>query len=604
MSGSLEHQDGYVDVLDFTCMMNKLGTPELAGTFPTSSVGSEQRGCKVDEEGGTNDSAVKAMFRYKPEGRFEANFQIGYAKNDDQNSPELLVRTTNPYPNPNALVQVYNQEMEKLYGIRYDDRFLPPPGNKYSSYSSFCRPSFGGDVIQQTPYIPVPNGYCYPNKMGMESFDTSLRLDYDLADKLHLKTILAYSDYSDTLFQNGDESPLGYIMTYIVQPVQQETAEVRLSGRSFNDRLNWVTGAFYLTSHMESNGIIGYISDNFTETDTAFKHSGSAFFHGDFKITDKWSFSGGARYSDNRLEYRFNHPGLLVIPEPFDVKDTRVDWLASTSYQVTDDTMAYLTISTGSRPPGITTIVNTAEQLSPIPAEELTAYELGMKSEWFDHRVRLNVDVFHSDYSKRLITQVGYECFGQPGDKTWVPAQSDCFGFSNQSSVPWFITTAKPAKVDGMELELTARPVNNMLINYSAGYNNFQSSVTTPGQPGYIAPGNLQQPRWNMAGGVQYGIPLPNGTLTPRVDWTFQTEQTFNPSASVPVDPNYVIPKYSVFNAQATYTPADSKWSFVASVTNLTDKFYYYQLFNGAAVNVSSNVAPPREWFFKLRRDF
>ncbi len=52
VSGSFEHQDGYVDVLDFACEMNARGTPQLAGTLPSSSPGSYQRGCKVDEEGG------------------------------------------------------------------------------------------------------------------------------------------------------------------------------------------------------------------------------------------------------------------------------------------------------------------------------------------------------------------------------------------------------------------------------------------------------------------------------------------------------------------------------------------------------------------------
>jgi iron complex outermembrane recepter protein len=605
ISGSLEHQDGFVDLLDFTCEMNALGTPQLAGALPVSSPGSYQRGCKIGEEGGTSDSSIKLMLRYAPGGRFEANYAISYAKNDDQDSPELLVKTTNPYPNPNALVQVYNDEMLKLFNIRYDDRFLPPPGRPYSSYSTFCRPYFGGDVVQQAPYIPVPNGFCYPNTQNMKALNTWLKLDYDITDAIHAKGIFAYSDYSDTVMQSGDESPLGYVETFIVQPVKQYTGELRVNGLSFEDRLSWVTGAFYLTSHAESNGAIGYIADNFTETDTAIKHTASVFAHADYKITDDWHISGGLRYSRNELTYHFDHPGLLIIPTPFTVNENRVDWLASTSYQLTQDTMAYFSVSTGSRPPGITTIVNTAQQLSPIPAETLTAYELGLKNEFLDHRLRFNIDVFHSDYSKRLITEVGYQCLGQPGTPTWVPTQQNCFGYPNPSSVPWYITSARPAKVDGMEFEFTGKPTAELLLSLSGGYNNFKSSVTTPGQPGYIAPGNLQQPRWNVAGGVQYTLPfLANSTLTPRLDWTFQTAQTFNPSTTLPADPNYTIGSYSIFNGSLTYTPNESKWSAVFSVTNMANKFYYYQLFTGGAVNVSSNVAPPREFFLRVRRDF
>jgi iron complex outermembrane receptor protein len=604
ISGSVEHQDGFVDILDFTCEMQKLGTPQLAGTLPVSSLGSFERGCKTGEEGGTNDSSIKLMLRYAPGNGFEANYQISYAKNDDQDSPELLINTTNPYPNSNALVSVYNDEIQKLYGIQYDNRFKAPPGKPYSVYSTFCRPSFGSDVVQQAPFVPVPNGFCYPNSMSMNALNTSLRLDYDITSKIHAKGIFAYSDYEDVALQNGDESPLGYVLSYFDQPIKQYTAELRVNGLAFNDRLTWVSGAFYLTSHAESNGSIGYIADNFQETDTAIKHTASVFAHGDYAITDKWHISGGARYSGNELTYHFDHENLLIINTPFTAKANRTDWLASTSYQITDGTMAYFTAATGSRPPGITTIVNTAQQLSPIPAEELTAYELGLKNEFFDHRVRFNVDIFHSDYSKRLITEIGYQCIGQPGAPTWMPTTDSCNVYTDKSSVPWYITSAKPATVDGLEFELTAKPISNLLVNFNGGYNNFKSSVNTPGAPGYIAPGNLQQPHWNLSGGAQYNLPFTWGDITPRVDWTFQTAQTFNPSASVPATPDYTVNAYSIFNGQISYTPKDSKWSAIFSVTNLTNKFYYYQIFGGGLVNISSNVAPPREFFLRVRRDF
>jgi iron complex outermembrane recepter protein len=604
ISGSVEHQDGYVNILDFTCEMQKLGTPQLAGTLPVSSLGSYERGCKTGTEGGTDDSSVKMMLRYAPGNGFEANYSISYAKNNDEDSPELLVNTTNPYPNSNALVQVYNQEIQKLYGIQYDNRFLAPAGNRYSTYSTFCRPSFGSDVVQQAPYTPVPNGFCYPNAMSMDSFNTSLKLDYDITSKIHAKGIFAYSDYQDVALQNGDESPLGYVLSYFVQPVKQYTAEVRVNGLAFDDKLTWVTGAFYLTSHAESNGSIGYIADNFTETDTAIKHTASVFAHADYEITKEWHISGGARYSGDELTYHFDHPGLLIIDTPFIAKANRTDWLASTSYQLTEGTMAYFTASTGSRPPGVTTIVNTAQQLSLIPQETLTAYELGLKNEFFDHRIRFNVDAFYSDYSKRLITEQGYQCLGQPGTPTWVATQGNCFNFANTSSVPWYITSAKPATVRGVEFELTAKPVTNLLWTFSGGYNDFRSSVNDPSQPGYIAPGNLQQPHWNLASGVQYNQPFSWGTVTPRVDWNFQTAQTFNPATTLPANPETTIGAYSIFNGQITYTPNDSKWSTVFSVTNLTNKFYYYQLFTGGEVNISSNVAPPREFFLRIRRDF
>jgi iron complex outermembrane receptor protein len=616
VSGSQESQDGYVTLLDFACEMYAQGTPQLIGNYPHSTpggvasngatqLGAYQRGCKTGSEGGTNQDAVKAMLRWLPQDGLEINYQISYHRNRDEASPELITSITNPYPNSNALIQNYNVAMQQIFNIQYDNRFLAPKGQPYSSYATFCRPGFGGTVVQQAPYEPVPNGYCYANAMNMDSFDNSLKIDWDVLDKVHMKAIFAASEFEDTTVQNGDESPLGYVLSYFDQPVKQYTAEVRFNGLLFDDKFKWVTGGYYLTSRAESNGAIGYITDNFTETDTAFKHTASGFLHGDYAITDRWNVSGGTRFSWDELQYRLNHPGLITVTDPFTVSANRFDWLASTDYKITDNTMAYFTFATGSRPPGITTIVITAAQLSPYTAEVMHSYEFGLKNEFFDHRVRFNADVFYSDYKSRLATEQGVQCLGQPGAPTWAAYQTACNGYANTSSVPWYITVGTPAVIEGAEWELTAKPTERLLVSWTGGYNHFKSLVRDPMEPGYNAAGNLQQPEWNMNAGIQYSIPVFGaGDFTPRMDWSYQTRQTFAPNTTIAPDPAFNLPAQSIYNASFIFKPTDGKWTATVQVTNLFDKFYYYQLFNGGAVNVSSNVAPPREFNVRLRRDF
>ena len=60
LSGVSRRADGYVDQLDFTCMMNQLGTPELAGTFPSGDASANQRGCKIGTFGGTLKDVIAA----------------------------------------------------------------------------------------------------------------------------------------------------------------------------------------------------------------------------------------------------------------------------------------------------------------------------------------------------------------------------------------------------------------------------------------------------------------------------------------------------------------------------------------------------------------
>lgn len=605
VSGHWKRQNGYVDLLDFTCEMNRLGTPALAGSFPTSQPDVIAHGCKTGEEGGGSEAGGRLKLRWVPSEQMEVNLQASVERRDDQGSPELAVQITNPYPNPSGLVNAYNVAIENQFGVRYDDRFLPPNGSPYTSYASYCRPLLQG-VVQQAPYQPVPSGICYPNEKEQDSKTFAGKLDYQIASQIHLTAIGSYSDFGDNFVQNGDESPLGYVLSRFSQEVIQRTAEVRLNGNLFG-KLDWVLGSFWDSYNGQSNGFIGYITDNFNEFDKAFNESASGFFHLDYRLTSRWRVSGGARYTTGEVEYHFNHPGLLVIPEPFTASERRWDWLLSTDYQITANTLAYATVATGSRPPGITTIVITAQQMHSTPAEELTSYELGLKNEFFDHRVRVNLAGFYSDYKARSTTEQGVQCLGELPGATWQASGAACASLypSNPASVPWFITVGKPATITGFEWDIAATPLRGLQADFSGGYNHFESGVKTPGEAGYIHPGNHLQPEWNMHANVQYSLDTARGTITPRLDWSWQSQVDFDPApaAEAPL-PQYIIHPYSVFNAQLEYVPPDSKWTATLSVTNLADKFYYYQLFSGGAVNISSNVAPPREFHFTVRRDF
>ena len=605
VSGHFHRQDGYVNLLDFTCEMGALGTPALAGSFPTSQPDVSSHHCKTGEEGGGEEAGAVMKVRWVASDQLEVNLEANDQRRRDQGDPELLVTVTNPYPNPSGLINLYNVAMLNQFGVMYDGRFLPPAGAPYSSYSSYCRPLLQG-VLQQPPYEPVPSGICYPNQKDQDSKVFSGRVDYQILPQVHMTAIGSYQDYGDAYVQNGDESPLGYVLSKFSQDVIARTAEVRFTGDLF-DRLNWVLGGFWDTYNAQSNGFIGYITDNFEEYDKAYNESASGFFHVDYRLTSRWRISGGARYTTGEVTYHFNHPGLLVINQPFTATEGRWDWLLSTDYQITDNTLGYFTVATGSRPPGITTIVITAQQMTNTPAESLTSYEAGFKNEFLDHRIRVNVDGFYVDYSSYSTTEQGVQCLGQLPNATWEPNSAACASLypGNPATVPWFVSVGKPMKITGFEWEMQAAPLTGLRADFSGGYNHFESGEQTPGLPGYIHPGNYFQPAWNMHADVQYSIETKHGSFTPRLDWNWQSQVTFDPAPAIEAaQPQFTIGSYGIWNAQVAYDPPDSKWSALFRVTNLSDKFYYYQLFNGAQINLSSTVAPPREFHFSVRREF
>jgi iron complex outermembrane receptor protein len=328
----------------------------------------------------------------------------------------------------------------------------------------------------------------------------------------------------------------------------------------------------------------------------------SAFMHGVFHATDHLSFSAGARYSDYEKIYAFDHPGLLQIPTPFTATSTATDWLIGADYKFTDDLMAYSRVATGTRPAGIFARPVTVNQLSSFDAEKLTSYEVGFKSTFLQNHVRVNLGAYYSDYSDRLTGITGFECFGEPPPKTRRFTASEC---PPGGSITWggYITT--PAKLKGLELESDIEPFNDLLVNLNAGYNEFESGIKTLGQPGFLYPGNLVQPRLNASAGVQYRVRFVAGMLTPRIDWQYQSKQTYNSASSQRAPrPDEIIGGTGVFNARLTYEPADSKWSADLAITNLSDKYYYYAQFNGSTFATTSPVAPPRQYLLSVKRNF
>jgi iron complex outermembrane receptor protein len=605
VSGSLERQDGYVDMLDFTCQMNENGTPELAGSFPLQQPDSKYRGCKTGELGGGTTGSARAKLRWQPTDDLDIMLSASYEMADLQETPELLVKTTNPYPSTNSLINFYNIQIEDQFGVRYDDRFLAPDDNRYAVYSTFCRPLLEG-VVQQAPYQPVPSGICYSRNKQQEKVSVSGRLKYALADNIHLTAIAAYGEYSSDFSQNGDESPLGYVLSHFAMDVTQKTGEIRFDGTAFDDNLDWVVGGFLLRYTAHKGGFIGYITNNFNQDDTAVIKSQSGFFHLDYHLTDRWRVSGGARYTDGSIFYDLDHPPLITA-QPFSSSSNRWDWLISTDYQITDEILFYASAATGSRPQGVTDIVITPQQLTPTPAEELISYEVGLKSDFFGNSLRVNLAAFYTDYKAILAGQGGVQCLAELPNATWRPAIGSCQELypSNPSNVPWTITTGTPATIKGFEWDISARPLDGLRIDFSGGYNKFESGVKTPGLPGYLFPGNLRNPQWNMHGGIRYDFDTDFGTITPRFDWNWVSEVNFGPaSGRLPPTEDFTIHAYSLFNAGIEYESLDGDWSAILSVTNLTDKFYYYQLFNGTQTNISGPVGPPREVSLTIRRSF
>lgn len=636
-SGNIQRQQGFANRLDYSCEMDKLGTPALKGSLPYFQPDSAKKNCVIGHLGGGTTAVGQIKLRWRPTDTIDILLTARHREEDLEETPEVAlgyrdacavavaadpangINATPAIGNPNctatAGAQAYHRAAYRTFGLTTGPSFVTPErsGGIYDTYATNCRPLLdlsGGGFSSD-----YPTDFCYDQGKRARHTLASAKLKAELTDNINLTAIGGYTKYSNEFTQNGDQSPLGYVITHFINKDQQWSGEARLDGKLFNGNLQWVLGGFWLRMNGYQNNMVSFINIYQLTQVHGINDSKSAFFHLDYNITDRWRVSGGARYTDSSIAITLLNPQAVSVLVPVRSTTKRPDWLISTDYKITDDIMAYATAASGSRPAGLTTIISTPRQLQATSAEDLISYEAGVKADWFDRRLRTNLTAFYLDYRKLSTSAAGTECRNQPGPvATWFSvAQNDpkalgpdfCGQFpGTPDPVTFYQNVGIPAKVKGFEWDITAVPVDGLHINWTGGYNHFTSGIKTPGAPGYLWPGNLRQPEWNQHADIGYDIQTPIGTFTPRLDWNWQSRQTYDttPQSRAPL-PLLVIKPYSLWNAQIAYQSPDHNWTATLAVTNLADKWYHYQVLSGV-INDQTRVGEPREFSLTVRRNF
>ena len=317
-----------------------------------------------------------------------------------------------------------------------------------------------------------------------------------------MKLIGAWRNWNGEFATDQDGSPLGYSVVNGFQDFTYRTAEVQVSGRAI-DRLDWTVGAFYYhgnsqsTQSVELPAFMGprlplYINDPTGVTnglpnsllvnglDVGTYENTSGFIHGVYALTDQLHVTLGARYSDDKKHDDFDN---TVFATPVDSNATRFDWRAGLDYQLTPGLMTYGSISTGYRPPAYNPRPFQQTQFVPVEGENMTAYEIGMKSDLFDRKLRVNVAGFYSDYKQRIVPAGGIECLKNP-DGSVVPGATPNpeGGAACLALIPKTNYVNSPGEIKGGELELDFRPIDGLTISGSAGYTSFSRRERGPGR--------------------------------------------------------------------------------------------------------------------------
>ena len=342
---------------------------------------------------------------------------------------------------------------------------------------------------------------------------------------------------------------------------KQFSQELRMSVDAMDGRLKGQFGAYYLN---EDNTRIEDLRQDFpaaSQTGVATYpqmvkgHSWALFGQASFAITDHLTATAGLRQtwekkSGHFIGLKVSGPGL---PPPlsanYDVRGSQ-KWDALTprfalDFQATPDALVYVSATRGFKSGGFQGIAgNGLSQQTPYDPEYAWSYEGGLKTQWLDKRLRLNLSVFQTDYKDLQVSQLVPLC---------------CVVVGN----------AATAKIKGAELEFVANPIKGLQIDGSYGYLHARFESFANGATANFTGNDLpRSPKDKLHLGVQYIADVEGWEVLGRVDYTNQSHMYFEAS-NIPTQKQE---GYINVDARVSVTSPDKQWEVALWGKNLTDE--------------------------------
>ncbi|MET0362619.1 MAG: TonB-dependent receptor [Sphingobium sp.] len=446
-----------------------------------------------------------------------------------------------------------------------------PGARTFASY-------IGGDPYQ-TSYGSVP-------RVKAETTTASINAAITVGSAT-IKYIGAYREISNSNPIDLDGTPFTILQTRTFQASHSWSHELQISGTTFNDALNYTAGVYRFTEKGNDGSdtlALPLLNPANPANTLGFIDNKALAFYGQmtYNLTDALSLTGGLRWSQDKkqLDSRSAIAGNCVVPTQlrnnpsvacsaiFNRTDEAVSYTASVNYKITPDILVYAKTSKGYRGGGFNLRGTSPLSFTPFDPESVTDYELGLKSEFLDRRVRFNLALFTSDYK-------GIQ------KSTIVP--------NGTGGTATIVANAASGRVKGLEAELTLAPVTGLRLSGAFGltdakYKSFPATCVFPGGSAAGVPCNragepyeqVPEATWSLSGDYTHAVG--SGDLTLHTDYTHTSSiatQGITYTQTPALAPLVTQPGYGLLNARISYAFADSGLSVAVWGRNLTKELYY-----------------------------
>ncbi|WP_373487126.1 TonB-dependent receptor [Blastomonas sp.] len=322
-----------------------------------------------------------------------------------------------------------------------------------------------------------------------------------------LTSVTGWRKNDESVRQDFDSASINFFDTLRVQRYEQFTQEVRIAG-DVNSWLNLLLGAFYFDSQYQLTQTtnIGFVPVVRTQRTTGDSKSYAAFADAQIKLSDRMTLGIGGRYTRDEkaltTNFGLNADGScptqlgITVPQCSGAEDFgEFTYRASLDYKFDGGQMVYASYSRGFRSGGFNGRTATPTAIGPYQPEIVDAYEIGLKADWLDRRLRTNIALFQTDYSDK--------------QEELVRPTPPPFNVINAQET--IVENAASARIKGVELEIVAVPSDNLSFNFSATYldANYRNFVRAGRD---VSDLDLRRaPKYSWSAGFDYTRPVGDG---------------------------------------------------------------------------------------------
>nr|WP_310522504.1 TonB-dependent receptor [Polymorphobacter sp.] len=418
------------------------------------------------------------------------------------------------------------------------------------------------------------------DKRRARTYSLSLTANAEVSDTLTVTSITAWDKGDLSFFEDTDGQSIQLLEIPYIARANQFAQDLRLTS-DFDGAFNFILGAYYhresvfnqttleIGNDIDFDGVPGItdadcaiglpLACQFRNSFDQLKKSYALYTDVNFAITEALTIRGGLRYTHDTGEQTdfqsdaFGPNGVLVVnlipPSDLNYKTDNLSGKIGLDYKFEGGQLLYGSYSRGYRANSFNAqAFFDQSELSVAEPETIDAFEVGLKSQFADRRVTLNLAAFYYKYSNQQFINIDPDTAAQ------------------------VLLNIPKSTIYGFEAELLARATDNFTLR--AGLGLLHTKIDEGIVSGVDVAGNKlsNAPSLSFNAGFDATVMDGNsGKLSLHGDMSYAGAQFFE----IINIPRLEQGSYALLGGHIDWQSGDGRWNASVWAKNLTNKFYF-----------------------------